>query len=406
MAKLRPAAAAAPFGGPLGAEASVVQRFSVEFAYRVTFTQGLFLPENPALVEALALREAEKRHRCLVFVDAGVIAALPGLPDAIRSYAAAHGARMELAGDPVSVAGGERVKTDPACLKAITDRIHAARIDRHSYVVAVGGGAVLDSVGLAAAAAHRGVRLVRAPTTVLAQNDSGVGVKNAVNLKGVKNYLGSFAPPWAVLNDYDFIRALPARERTAGVSEAVKVALIRDGAFLRWLEDNADRLAAFEPEAEQRMIRRCAELHMAQIAQGGDPFETGSARPLDFGHWSAHKLEAMTGHEIRHGEAVAVGVALDARYSVLAGLLAPGEERRVVALLERLGLPTRHDALGRRGRDGRLEVIAGLEEFREHLGGRLTVTLLSALGVGVEVHEIDAGLMAEAIAWLQARDGS
>ena len=381
------------------------QRFAVSYEYPVAFTRGLFRGANALLADTLTRREPERRHRCLTFVDDGVLAADPGLPRRIEAYAAAHGERMELVAPAIPVGGGERVKTDPAHLAAVQDAIHAHRIDRHSYVIAVGGGAVLDAVGLAAATAHRGVRHVRVPTTVLAQNDSGVGVKNAVNFHGVKNYTGTFAPPWAVLNDFDFLAALPPRERRAGVAEAVKVALIRDRAFFEWLEAQAPRLAAFEPAAEERMIRRCAELHMRQIAHGGDPFETGSARPLDFGHWSAHKLEALTGHEVRHGEAVASGVALDARYSVLAGLLPEGEDERVAALLERLGFRLFHPALRAAAPGGRPALLAGLDEFREHLGGELTITLLEGIGVGREVHAIDPGLVARALDWLAAREG-
>jgi 3-dehydroquinate synthase len=145
------------------------------------------------------------------------------------------------------------------------------------------------------------------------------------------------------------------------------------------------------------MIRRCALLHMHQIAHGGDPFETGSARPLDYGHWSAHKLESLTKHHVRHGEAVAIGIALDARYSVLAGLLAAGEEERICALLEHLGFRLWHPALDSRRPDGSLAILDGLREFREHLGGELTITLLEGIGRGVEVHEIDDGLMAASL---------
>ncbi len=382
------------------------QRFSVPFAFPVAFRDGVFEPDNPLLIDTLAYREPDKRHRCLVFVDEGVTAAQPGLPERIEAYAAAYANRMELVAPPQIIPGGERIKTELTHLEGIQDRIHETRIDRHSYVIAIGGGAVLDAVGLAAATAHRGVRLVRVPTTVLSQNDSGVGVKNAVNLKGVKNYTGAFAPPWAVLNDYDFITRLPKRERISGIAEAVKVALIRDGAFFQWLEANADRLATFEPEAERYMIRRCAELHMRQIGTGGDPFEMGSARPLDYGHWSAHKLEAITRHHVNHGEAVAIGVALDARYSALAGLLPEGEEERVASLLEHLGFRIFHPGLTRKDHRGEWEIMRGLADFREHLGGELTVTLLSSLGVGVEVHQIDDALVRDAIGWLQAREGA
>jgi 3-dehydroquinate synthase len=205
------------------------------------------------------------------------------------------------------------------------------------------------------------------------------------------------------LNDLDFVDLLPARDKIAGMAEAVKVALIRDRDFFRWLERHALALAAFDRPAMAYMIRRCAELHMRQIATGGDPFETGSARPLDFGHWAAHKLESLTRHHLRHGEAVAIGIALDTRYSVLAGLLEPGAEERVCALLELLGFRLWSPALEARTAEGGLAVLQGLQEFREHLGGELTVTLLQEIGRGVEVHAIDEALVVEAIRWLAER---
>ena len=381
------------------------QRFSVPFEFPVVFTDGLFAPSNRTLLNTLRLREPDKIHKCLVFVDEGALAARPSLCDEIVAYAEAHVDGMSLVAPPMVVAGGERIKTELTHLEQMQDRIHETRIDRHSYVIAIGGGAVLDAAGLAAATAHRGVRHIRVPTTVLSQNDSGVGVKNAVNLKGVKNYVGTFAPPFAVLNDYDFIRALPERERIAGVAEAVKVALIRDPVFFEWLEANADALATFDAEAERYMIRRCAALHMRQIGTGGDPFEMGSARPLDYGHWSAHKLEALTRHHVRHGEAVAIGVALDARYSVLAGLLPEGDDERVASLLEHIGFRIWHPALERRNAQGENLILTGLEEFREHLGGELTITLLAGLGTGVEVNEMNADHVAASIAWLKEREG-
>ena len=150
------------------------------------------------------------------------------------------------------------------------------------------------------------------------------------------------------------------------------------------------------------MIRRCAELHMHQIAHGGDPFETGSARPLDFGHWAAHKLESLTQHHLRHGEAVAIGMALDARYSVLAGLLAPGRRSGSArcSSIWASGSGTRRSRAGAPTAASRS--WTGLREFREHLGGELTVTLLAGIGRGVEVHEIDEAHAGAAIAWLEA----
>jgi len=382
------------------------QRVCLEYSYDVIFTRNAFDPANGALVNVLAGAGARRPSRAAVFVDAEVLRAIPDLAGRIAAYFSAHGAAIELAGAIVAVPGGEAAKNDPAVLERLLVALKERRIDRHAYSIAVGGGAVLDAVGFAAAIFHRGVRHVRMPTTVLAQDDGGVGVKCAVNALGIKNLVGAFAPPTAVINDGAFLDALPPAVKRDGMAEAVKVALIRDGAFFAWLEANAAALAGGEPGALDRMIRRCAELHMRQIAHGGDPFERGSARPLDYGHWSAHRLEAMTGNALSHGAAVAIGIALDTRYSVTAGLLAAGVDERVAALLERLGFALWHAALAERAADGRLAVLGGLEEFREHLGGELTVTLLEAVGAGVEVHAIDDAGVVAAIDWLAARRGA
>lgn len=379
------------------------QDFQVRFQYPVHFTDRLFDPANPTLVEVITRLEPERRHRCLVFVDDGLQKSLPELHDEIEAYARHYGDRLELVVAPIAVPGGEKIKSELHFVEQMRETLFEHNIDRHSYVIAIGGGAVLDAVGLVAATTHRGIRHIRVPTTVLAQNDSGVGVKNGVNLYGVKNFVGTFAPPFAVLNDIAFITALPNRDKIAGMAEAVKVALIRDGAFFRWLEHNADALALFDRDAIVYLIRRCAELHMHQIANGGDPFETNSARPLDYGHWSAHKLESMTRHHVRHGEAVAIGMALDARYSVLAGLLAEGDDERVCCLLEDLGFHLWHPTLEKRDKDGAYAVLQGLRDFQEHLGGELSITLLSDFGVGVEVHEMDRSLVNASIDWLKAR---
>jgi 3-dehydroquinate synthase len=379
------------------------QSFSVAYDYSVAFTHDAFNPGNRCLVDVLARREPEKRHRCAIFIDAGVLAAMPDLPQRVADYAAAHAQLIELAGAPVVVAGGEACKNDPATVPRLLDILSQQRIDRHSFAIAIGGGAVLDAVGYAAAIFHRGVRHVRFPTTVLAQDDSGVGVKNAVNALGLKNLVGTFAPPWAVINDSAFIDILPPREKRAGMAEAVKVALIRDRNFFRWLEDNATALARFSPPHLDRLIKDTAELHMRQIRLGGDPFEAGSARPLDFGHWSAHKLEQLTRNEVGHGEAVAIGIALDARYSVATGLLAAQEDERIARLLETLGFTLWHDGLKERNALGRLAALQGLADFQEHLGGELTITLLAGIGRGIEVHAIDTRVVEQCIDWLEQR---
>lgn len=375
------------------------QRFSVPYEFPVVFTEKLFDPANPALRDAICRLEPQKRHRVVVFVDD----ALSSCIEKINTYVNKHRDAIDLVTPPIAVPGGEKIKSDLHFVESVQQTLFDLHMDRHSFVIAVGGGAVLDAIGLVSATTHRGVRHIRVPTTVLAQNDSGVGVKNGVNLQGVKNFVGTFAPPFAVLNDLDFIMTLPQRDKVAGMAEAVKVSLIRDAEFFVWLERHMDDLATFERGAMAYMIRRCAELHMRQISQGGDPFESGSARPLDYGHWSAHKLESMTRHHLRHGEAVAIGMALDARYSVLAGLLAPGEEERICALLEYLGFELWHAALEKHTPAGERAVLEGLRDFQEHLGGELTVTLLAGIGKGIEVHEIDHERMRVAMAWLKER---
>lgn len=381
------------------------QEFSVPYRFPVCFTRALFDTSNPTLLECMSRLEPDRRHRFVVFVDEGLLQALPQLPRDIRNYASAHSARLDLVCEPVTMPGGETIKSDLHFVEKMQQVIVDQHIDRHSHVIGIGGGALLDAVGLVAATSHRGIRHIRVPTTVLSQNDSGVGVKNGVNLFGQKNYIGTFCPPFAVLNDHDFIERLPARDKVAGMAEAVKVALIRDAEFYFWLESNADRLATFESDAMRYLIQRCAQLHMAQIGQGGDPFETGSARPLDFGHWSAHRLETLTRYHLRHGEAVAIGIALDARYSVLSGLLPAGDEERICFLLEHFGFRLWHPALESRNRGGELDVIQGLIDFQEHLGGELTITLLTKLGIGIEVHEMNHDLVSESIQWLKSRHG-
>jgi 3-dehydroquinate synthase len=381
-----------------------LQKLSVSFEYPVSFTEGVFEPGNGALVEAISRKEPGRRHRLLWIVDAGVSEAWPGLLGQIEAYVERHRDRLQLASPPVVVHGGEQVKNDPSIPHLLQSRINALGLDRQSFVVAVGGGAVLDMVGYAVATAHRGLRLVRLPTTVLAQADSGIGVKNAINAFGKKNFLGTFAPPFAVINDFRFLTSLGRRDKIAGMAEALKVALIRDPRLFSWIVQHADELSACVSNVMNHLVRRSAELHLRHIALCGDPFEFGSARPLDFGHWSAHKLESMTNHRLRHGEAVAIGIALDSIYSVHRGLLDPGALDPILRALTSLGLPLWDEALERRGPQGEPIVLGGLAEFREHLGGELTVTMLRGIGQGVEIREVAPHLVARALEDLRGHE--
>src|SRR4030095_7380584 len=281
--------------------ARIERGITVTFRHQVHFTEGVFEPSNTLLRDILASDPSEGRARVLVVLDDGIVRGQPGLPGRVEAWFDAHGCAVELGSAPLSVEGGERVKNAYFHVSDIHERIDRHHLDRHNYVIGVGGGALLDIVWFAAATAHRGVRHVRLPTTTLAQADSGVGVKNGINAFGKKNFIGTFAPPAAVINDFDLLASLPVRDKRAGYSEAVKVALIRDGKFFETLERDAAALRDFEPEAMQRLIYRCAELHINHIATSGDPFELGSARPLDFGHWAAHKLEQLSDYQLRPG---------------------------------------------------------------------------------------------------------
>ncbi len=389
--------------------ASIEQTIEVRWRHQVHFTHGVFAIENPLLRTVLnepAQEGFRRSSKVLVILDESVALANPGLTSDIEAYFRHHAPALQLVAAPVLIIGGEAVKNAyfrVSEIHALVDRYH---IDRHNYILAIGGGALLDMVGLAASTAHRGVRLVRLPTTTLAQDDSGVGVKNGINGFGKKNFVGTFAPPYAVINDFRFLETLPARDKRSGYVEAVKVACIRDADFFGQLEVDAPALAAFEPAAMQRLIFRSAELHLNHIATSGDPFEMGSARPLDFGHWAAHKLEQISEFRIRHGEAVAIGMALDVIYSRMSGYLSARACERVLNLLLALGYELHAQELLHEDGQGQLLVVAGLEEFREHLGGELTITLLRDIGIGFEVHDMNLPLVRQSLFELRDRFAS
>jgi len=377
--------------------------FEVPFRFPVYFTSGAWRPENRAVREAICRLEPDRRHRVLVVIDEQVAVAQPALVGEIHQYFATHHTALQLVREPLLVPGGEAVKNDLIHTLALLQRVNEDRIDRQSFIAVIGGGAVLDMVSFAAAIAHRGVRIVRFPTTVLAQGDSGIAVKNSINLFGKKNFVGTFVPPFAVVNDAEALASLSLRDKIAGVSEAVKVALLKDATFYRFLEINAGRISTGDVDLLAKLVRRAAELHLQHICTNGDPFELGSARPLDFGHWAAHKLESMTSFRLRHGEAVAIGMALDLAYSEICGYLDRATLERILRLLEAMGFKLWDDAMLERDADGRSRLVAGLSEFREHLGGELHITLLRGIGDSFEVTEMDEPSVGGAVDFLERR---
>ncbi|MEJ7693504.1 3-dehydroquinate synthase [Daejeonella sp.] len=369
------------------------QSFNIKFEYKVYFTSGLFDVSNRLFSDFISDKGSPEIPRKILFVlDQGVIDAGTDVVSQVKDYFAQYSS-IKLVQDFIIVPGGEVVKNDTRYFDMILEAVNTHKVDRHSYIAAIGGGSVLDLVGYAAAVSHRGIKHIRIPTTVLSQNDSGVGVKNGINYFEKKNFLGTFAPPVAVFNDDLYLKTLDDRDWRSGISEAIKVALIKDPAFFVWLEGNARSLSSRDLTAMNYLVHRCADLHMQHIA-GRDPFETGSSRPLDFGHWSAHKLEQLSNFEVLHGEAVAMGMALDTVYSNLCGRLSDDETDRIIGLLKEFGFELTHPLMEVEGEDS--AILRGLEEFREHLGGRLTIMLLDKIGAGTEVHEIDAELLKQA----------
>jgi 3-dehydroquinate synthase len=380
---------------------TVRQQISVHWDFPVTFTHHLFDPSNPVLLETLQRLGESRQHRAMVFIDSFVAQARPALASQVCAYFDASPSSLQLAAPPQIVPGGEPAKNDFSLIQGFMRLLLEHRMDRQSYVIIVGGGAVMDSVGLAAALVHRGLRQVRVPTTVLGQNDAGVGVKNGVNFLGGKNAVGTFAPPFAVLNDFEFLKSLSARDWLCGVAEAFKVAIIRDPLFFEWLLQNAPRFAARDFAAMQHLVQRCAELHLEHIRTNGDPFEYGRARPLDFGHWSAHKLELLSQFRISHGEAVASGVLLDSIYAHSQGWITQPQLNSITQGLQTSGFQLWFDELNACDPHGQRLVFAGLREFQEHLGGELCVTFPVGIGARHEVSEIDLSKMDDAILKLQ-----
>jgi len=382
-------------------EQQIHQQFQVIFNYDIIFSSAIFAPSNASVINVIHKEPSLQPPKIAIVIDEGVVKYSPALARSIAAYFKQYDYH-DITRNILVLPGGEKIKNDPAYVDRVLALINNQKIDRHSFILAIGGGALLDAVGYAAAIAHRGIRLIRIPTTVLSQNDSGVGVKNGINYFGKKNFTGTFAPPYAVINDSTFLMSLTDRDWRSGISEAIKVALIKDTAFFDWIEDNIDAFNGRDLGKMEQLIFRCAKLHTEHICNNGDPFEKGSSRPLDFGHWAAHKMEQLTNYDITHGEAVAIGISLDATYSFLSGNLDGNSLKRILRCFIGLGFAVTHTVFTNK----LTEVLEGLEEFREHLGGQLTVMLLTAIGTGIEVHTLERQLIVDSVSYLQTFSNS
>ena len=371
----------------------IEQSFAVNFKYSLHFTSGLFESNNDLFMKVIRSYKPNEKVKLLFVIDDGVLKNHPELSEGIKEYCLLHNNQLQFT-ECLVIPGGEKSKNNYDNVDRIIAAINDNAICRHSFVVAVGGGAVIDMAGFAASIAHRGVKLIRIPTTVLSQNDAAIGVKNGINAYNKKNFIGTFAPPYAILNDSKFLTSLEQRDWIAGVAEAIKVALIKDADFYNTIKENAIRLKERDMDAMLKTIYRCAEMHMEHIARGGDPFESGSSRPLDFGHWSAHKLEQMSNYSLRHGEAVAKGIALDLTYARFKGLISVEILDEILEVMTEIGFDLSIPVSGDKEIQ---ELLKGIQEFREHLGGELTITLINGIGKKLDVHQIDMEIMKNAL---------
>ena len=239
---------------------------------------------------------------------------------------------------------GEQFKDGPT-LNLIFDRLLGDGCDRRTVLLALGGGVVGDMTGFAAACYMRGVPFVQVPTTLLAQVDSSVGGKTAINHPAGKNMIGAFYQPLRVVCDLDTLRTLPERELRAGLAEVIKYGPIADAALLDWIESNLDALLARDAAALAHAVRRSCEIKAAVVGQ--DERESGLRAILNFGHTFGHAIESGLGYgQWLHGEAVSCGMVMAAQLSQRLGLVPAAFAARLQRLIERAGLPVRGPALG------------------------------------------------------------
>jgi 3-dehydroquinate synthase len=377
-----------------------IQKITVSYEYEVLFTSKLFDNNNSTLQDVIMkITPPHLPHRIMFVIEKALINHYPDLPRQINNYCETRSDKILITSPPTAIKGGESFKNFSK-IESLCRLFAENNLCRHSYAAIIGGGAFLDSVGLAASLVHRGIRQIRIPTTVLSQCDSGVGVKTGINMFGKKNFAGTFAPPYAVVNNSDFLKTLEYRDWISGVTEALKVAMIKDAEFFNWLILNSAKFAQRNMPAMVKLIEKCAELHMKHIATSGDPFEFGSARPLDFGHWSAHKLETLTNGKLRHGEAVGIGILLDSYYAVKTGNLKEKTLNQLIKAYKTMKLPIYNTHLSEEKENGKLAIFDGIEEFREHLGGELNITIPNQLGYKKEISNIDKNILKKGISFL------
>jgi len=328
-------------------------------SYDILIGRGL-LARLPALV-----RDACPAARYVVITDSHVNALYGGqVATALRD--------ARLPGDLLEFPAGEWNKTRETWA-SLADRMLALGCGRDCAVIAVGGGVVGDVAGFVAATYLRGVSHVQVPTSLLAMIDSSIGGKTGVDVPAGKNLLGAFHQPRLVIADLDVLGTLPPVQLAAGMAEAVKHGAIADAAYFAFLEREAAAVTARDPAALERVVRRSVEIKAEVVA--ADEREAGRRAILNFGHTVGHAIEATAKFAVLHGEAVAIGMACEARLAAALGIAAPGTADRVCALLERYGLPLERPATGTVD-----DLIAAMHHDKKARAGAVRFALPRAVG--------------------------
>ena len=382
---------------------SSLQNICVPFSYPVYFTRDFANPENPVLRNTMTV-SGESGGLACVFIDEGVYASHQRIKKQVSEYMKTVSDSVRLVADPYILPGGEEIKNGWTSVMRILDSLLEHRLCRHSFVIAIGGGAFLDAVGFACGMVHRGLRLIRVPTTTLAQGDSGIGVKNGINMGSVKNVLGMFSPPYAVINDYTLLVTLERDMMLDGIAEACKVAIIKDRNLFSYIQKHAHDIYDMKWNYIEEVVHWSAEIHRNHISMSSDPFEFGVSRPLDFGHWSAHMLESMSGYTVRHGQAVSIGIVLDSCYALHTENITLDEYNRIVQTMKHVGLPVYSSYLTEYTDNNTLRVLEGIELFREHIGGNLAITIPTGIGQCTEIHHMDSALIQTCIEYMHSHE--
>ena len=379
---------------------SIEVKFTVPCEYSVKFTRNMFGDDNGVLGEIVGA-DGKAEPRVVLVADRAVVENTPDLGKKIGKYFKDHG--IKLAAKPYVVNGGEINKTNGmTTVRQITELVADSALGRDGFMLAIGGGALLDAAGYAAASFNRGARIIRVPTTLLSQCSGACFPSVGTNVLNRKDSNSIFAVPFASVVDFDFLKTLPDAVRQEGVSEAVKIAVATDAKFLDWIGKNAEKISSGDEETLEELIRRSAALHVDVIAKNKNPIGSDAERIFEFGLWSAHRIEALGRFRIPHGAALAVGLCIDAAYSVAKNMVSEEDADIVGETLAKCGALNGIDRIAPI-LDRADDILWGITEFRQHTGG--LPMFPKPLGKAADVESVDTEKMKEIIADLRKTCG-